>query len=422
MATRATQPAQSSAPNYTVPFIIVTCLFCIFGFLTNLNSNLSPKLEDIFHLDHFWSNLVTSSWFFAYLVFSVPAAKVIETVGYKRTMVISLFVMVAGALLFVPAANSINFSVFLTASFVLATGVCGLQTSANPYVSILGPESSAPARLTLAQAFNSLGTALAPIVVGYFILTDPNKVKDQAAIAHTVQGPYIAIAVALLLLAFAIMLINLPTITLTREFRPVADPGVVKAGGSLTQRNVWSHRHTVLAMVGIFLYVGLEISLAANAIRFFNAQGITNKDTAALLASFYPLSMMIGRFAGTFVMKVVRAEKLLTVLGIFGIALLVAAMFSTGLTAVWCLILCGLANSIMYPTIFALGISDLGPLTSTGSGVITLGNVGGAVLPPLFGLFADMWGYREAFVIPMVGYLFVVFYGVSGYKPESKMA
>jgi MFS transporter, FHS family, L-fucose permease len=422
MATRATQPAQSSAPNYTVPFIIVTCLFCIFGFLTNLNSNLSPKLEDIFHLDHFWSNLVTSSWFFAYLVFSVPAAKVIETVGYKRTMVISLFVMVAGALLFVPAANSINFSVFLTASFVLATGVCGLQTSANPYVSILGPESSAPARLTLAQAFNSLGTALAPIVVGYFILTDPNKVKDQAAIAHTVQGPYIAIAVALLLLAFAIMLINLPTITLTREFRPVADPGVVKAGGSLTQRNVWSHRHTVLAMVGIFLYVGLEISLAANAIRFFNAQGITNKDTAALLASFYPLSMMIGRFAGTFVMKVVRAEKLLTVLGIFGIALLVAAMFSTGLTAVWCLILCGLANSIMYPTIFALGISDLGPLTSKGSGVITLGNVGGAVLPPLFGLFADMWGYREAFVIPMVGYLFVVFYGVSGYKPESKMA
>jgi MFS transporter, FHS family, L-fucose permease len=422
MATQPTSKQAAAAPNYTVPFIIVTCLFCIFGFLTNLNSNLSPKLEDIFHLDHFWSNLVTSSWFFAYLVFSVPAAKVIEAVGYKRTMVISLFIMVLGALLFVPAASSINFAVFLTASFVLATGVCGLQTSANPYVSILGPESSAPARLTLAQAFNSLGTALAPIVVGYFILTDPAKIKDQAAVAHTVQGPYIAIAVALLLLAFAIMLINLPTISLTRSYRPVADPGIVKAGGSLAQRNVWSHRHTVLAMVGIFLYVGLEISLAANAIRFFNAQGITNKDTAALLASFYPLSMMIGRFAGTFVMKVVRAEKLLTVLGIFGIALLVMGMFSTGLAAVWCLILCGLANSIMYPTIFALGISDLGPLTSKGSGVITLGNVGGAVLPPLFGLFADMWGYREAFVIPMVGYLFVVFYGISGYKPESQMA
>jgi MFS transporter, FHS family, L-fucose permease len=411
MATRSAQPAQSSAPNYLVPFITVTCLFCIFGFLTNLNSNLSPKLEDIFHLDHFWSNLVTSSWFLAYLIFSVPAAKVIETVGYKRTMVISLFVMVIGALLFVPAANLISFPVFLAASFVLATGVCGLQTSANPYVSILGPESSAPARLTLAQAFNSLGTALAPLVVGVFILTDPSKVQDQAAIAHTVRGPYIAIAIALLLLAFAIMLMHLPAVTMTREFRPAQE-------GGREQRGIWSHRHTVLAMVGIFLYVGLEISLAANAIRFFNTQGIENKDTAALLASFYPLAMMIGRFAGTFVMKVVKAEKLLTILGVFGVILLLVGMVSSGMTAVWGLILCGLANSIMYPTIFALGIAELGPLTSKGSGVITLGNVGGAVLPPLFGLFADKWGYHQAFVIPMIGYLFVVFYGMSGYKPE----
>lgn len=422
MATQQTSKPSQGAPNYTVPFIIVTCLFCIFGFLTNLNSNLSPKLEDIFNLDHFWSNLVTSSWFFAYLVFSVPAAKVIEAVGYKRTMVISLFVMVAGALLFVPAAGMVSFPVFLTASFVLATGVCGLQTSANPYVSILGPEHSAPARLTLAQAFNSLGTAMAPLVVGYFILTDPTKVTNKAAIAHTVRGPYIAIAGALFLLAFAIMMVHLPAINLTREFRPVADPGVVKEAGSLAERNIWTHRHTVLAMVGIFLYVGLEIALAANAIRFFNTQGVTNKDTAALLASFYPLSMMIGRFAGTFVMKVVKAEKLLAGLGIFGIVLLVAGMSSTGMAAVWCLILCGVANSIMYPTIFALGIAELGPLTSKGSGVITLGNVGGAVLPPLFGLFADKWGYHQAFLIPMVGYVFVVFYGLSGYKPERQRA
>ena len=162
MATRSNPATAPNTPNYTVPFIIVTGLFLIFGFLTNLNSNLSPKLEDIFNLNHAWSNLVTTSWFFAYLVFSVPAAKVIEAVGYKRTMVISLFVMVVGALLFVPAASMISFPFFLTASFVLATGVCGLQTSANPYVSILGPEHSAPARLTLAQAFNSLGTAMAP--------------------------------------------------------------------------------------------------------------------------------------------------------------------------------------------------------------------------------------------------------------------
>ena len=414
MATRSNTATAPSAPNYTVPFIIVTGLFLIFGFLTNLNSNLSPKLEDIFNLDHAWSNLVATSWFFAYLVFSVPSAKVIEAVGYKRTMVISLFVMVVGALLFVPAAGMVSFPLFLTASFVLATGVCGLQTSANPYVSILGPERSAPARLTLAQAFNSLGTAVAPIVVGALILTDPTKVKDKAAIAHTVQGPYIAIAVALLLLGFAIMFMRLPAITMTRDASE-AEKDIAQAG-----RSIWSFRHTVLAMVGIFLYVGLEISLAANAIKFFNTQGIDNKDTAAILASFYPLAMMIGRFAGTFVMKVIKAERLLVFLGLLGVVLLVVGMASTGQAAIWCLILCGVANSIMYPTIFALGIAELGPLTSKGSGVITIGNVGGAVMPPLFGLVADKMNYQHAFILPIIGYLFVVFYGLSGYKPGRK--
>jgi MFS transporter, FHS family, L-fucose permease len=439
MATQSTR-TQPAAPNYTVPFIIVTGLFCIFGFLTNLNSNLSPKLEDIFHLDHAWSNLVTSSWFFAYLIFSVPAAKVIEAVGYKRTMVISLFVMVVGALLFVPAAGMISFPFFLTASFVLATGVCGLQTSANPYVSILGPESSAPARLTLAQAFNSLGTALAPIVVGVFILTDPTKVKDQAAVAHTVQGPYIAIAIALLVLAFAVMMLHLPAVNLTREFRP--------GGGaaSLSEKSVWTHRHTVLAMIGIFLYVGLEIALAANAIKFFETQagaindymrmaqplanalrgiypqGIGEKEVVAVLAFCYPLAMMIGRFAGTVLMKSIKAYKLLAVLGVLGVVLLIVGMFATGHLAVWCLICCGFANSIMYPTIFALGIAELGPLTSKGSGVITIGNVGGAVIPPLFGLIADKSGYQHAFLLVIACYLFMIYYGVSGYKPERSAA
>jgi len=417
MATRSNTMTAPSAPNYTIPFIAVTILFCIFGFLTNLNSNLSPKLEDIFNLSHAWSNTVATAWFFAYLVFSVPSAKVIEAVGYKRTIVISLMVMVVGALLFVPAAHSVSFPLFLTASFVLATGVCGLQTSANPYVSILGPEHSAPARLTLAQAFNSLGTALAPIVVGVFILTDPSKTATREAVAHTVQGPYVAIACGLFLLGVAFMFMHLPAINAPTVPTSADEPR------STTGRSIWSYRHTVLAMIGIFLYVGLEISLAANAIKFFNAQGVDNKDTAALLASFYPLSMMIGRFAGTFVMKVVKAEKLLVILGILGVVLLVVCMASTGQTAIWGLIVCGLANSIMYPTIFALGIAELGPMTSKGSGVITIGNVGGAVMPPLFGLVAD-WGhsYQFAFLLPMVGYLFVIFYGVSGYKPASKMA
>lgn len=414
MVTRPTTASAPGKPNYTLPFIIVTGLFCIFGFLTNLNSNLSPKLEDIFNLTHAWSNLVATAWFFAYLIFSVPAAKVIDMVGYKRTMVISLFVMVVGALLFVPAASMVSFPVFLTASFVLATGVCGLQTSANPYVSILGPEQSAPARLTLAQAFNSLGTAVAPLVVGALILTDPGKVKDKAAIAHTVQGPYIAIACGLLALGFIIMALHLPAVAAASE------TGETKTE-RLAERSIWTYRHTVLAMVGIFVYVGLEIALAANAIRFFNTQEILDRDRAALLASFYPLSMMIGRFAGTAVMKVVKAQHLLTLLGLLGVVLLIAGMLTTGNTAVACLILCGLANSIMYPTIFALGIAELGPLTSKGSGVITIGNFGGAVLPPLFGLIADKAGYQHAFLLPIACYLFVVFYGISGYKPDRRV-
>jgi FHS family L-fucose permease-like MFS transporter len=440
METRSNAATAPSTPNYTVPFIVVTGLFLIFGFLTNLNSNLSPKLEDIFNLSHAWSNTVTTAWFFAYLVFSVPAAKLIEAVGYKRTMVISLFIMVLGALLFVPAASFAKFPLFLAASFVLASGVCALQTSANPYVSILGPEHSAPARLTLAQAFNSLGTAVAPIVVGVFILTDPGKTATKEAVAHTVQGPYIAIACALLVLGFVIMGMHLPAIDAPSR------SGSAEGADSAPGRSIWTYRHTVLAMVGIFFYVGLEIALAANAIKFFETQGsaiddylrfvkpfegavtrfyphgIGTREVVALLASLYPLAMMIGRFAGTVVMKVIKAEKLLTFLGILGVALLVVGMSSTGHLAIWCLILCGLANSIMYPTIFALGIAELGPLTSEGSGVITLGNFGGAVLPPLFGLIADKLNYQHAFLLPIVGYLFIVFFGLSGYRPRHKAA
>ena len=412
MATRSTPPAASSSPNYIVPFIIVTALFGIFGFLTNLNSNLMPHLKSLFDLTYGPAMLVSTAWFFAYLVFSVPSAKLIEAVGYKRTMVISLFIMVAGALLFIPAANLISFPLFLAAIFVLATGVCALQTSANPYVSILGPEHSAPARLTLAQAFNSLGAAIAPLVVGRFILTDPSKISSKASIAHTVQGPYIAIAAALLVLGFAVMFMHLPHITATRAFRPATD------GKPVLERNIWTYSHTVLGMVGIFFYVGVEISLASIAISYFRTQGVSNTQTAAFLASFYFVGIMVGRFVGSFIMTWIKAEKLLVILGLFGVVLLLISMFSTGPLAIWTLVLCGVANSIMYPNIFALGIAELGPLTSKGSGVITIGNVGGAVVPLLFGWLADKVGIQYAFILPIICYLYVAYYGLSGFKPS----
>ena len=411
MATKS-KPAASSAPNYLVPFIIVTALFGIFGFLTSLNNQLVGKLKEIFNLPYGPSMLATSAWFFAYLVFSVPYGRLIEKVGYKRTMVISLFIMVVGALLFVPAANQVSFSLTLTAIFVLATGVCGLQTSANPYVAILGPEHSASARLNLAQAFNSGASAVAGWFAARFILADTSKVSDAAGQAHMLQMPYIYIAAGLLVLGFTVMFLHLPAITRSETYRPT-DEGAPTPG-----RSIWSYRHTVLGMVGIFFYVGVEIALAAIAIQYCKQQGISSVETAGILVTIYYLLIMAGRFVGSALMSVIKAEKMLVVLGILGVVLMLISMVTHGQIAIWSLVLCGLANSIMYPTIFTLGIAELGPLTSKGSGVITIGNVGGAVIPPLFGLLADKThSIQFAFVLPIICYVFIAYYGLLGYKP-----
>jgi FHS family L-fucose permease-like MFS transporter len=428
MATQS-KPAASSAPNYTIPFIIVTGLFGIFGFLTSLNNQLVNKLKEIFNLPHGPAMLATAAWFFAYLVFSVPMGKLIEKVGYKRTMVISLFIMVAGALLFVPAANQVSFRLTLFAIFVLATGVCGLQTSANPYVAILGPESGAAARLNLAQAFNSGASAIAPWVAATFILADTSKASTAASEAHMLQGPYVLIAIALLLLGFIVMFLHLPAVSSARPSKDSPLPG----------RSIWSFPHTVLGMVGIFFYVGVEIALASIGIQYFQAQGIGSVETAGLLVLLYYIGIMIGRFLGSFLMKWIKEQKMLVFLGLLGMALLLVSMFTEGQVAVWSLVLCGLANSIMYPTIFTLGIAELGPMTSKGSGVITIGNVGGAVIPFLFGALADAigkhyaavhhlvyvpggladkMGIQYAFIIPIIGYIFITYYGFSGYKPR----
>jgi FHS family L-fucose permease-like MFS transporter len=412
MSTRSTPQALASAPNYTGPFMTVAFLFGIFGFLTSLNSTLVAKLEEIFRLTHGPAMLATAAWFFAYLVFSVPSAKLIEMVGYKRCMVIALFIMTCGALLFVPAANMVSFPMTLTAIFVLAAGVCALQTSANPYVSILGPEHSAPARLTLAQAFNSAGSAAAPWVAAHFILAGAAKSTTQASEAHMLQLPYVAIAGMLLLLGFAVMFMHLPAIMSTRAFRPASE------GGPVLDRNIWTYPHTVLGMVGVFFYVGVEISLAAITIQYCQAQGMSNVKTAGLMLVLYNIFMMLGRFLGSFVMKWIKAEKLLVALGFLGVALLLLSMATSGTVAIAALALCGVANSVMYPNIFALGIAELGPMTSKGSGVLNLGNVGGAVIPPLFGLMADKFGIQAAFVLPIICYLYVAYYGLSGYKPS----
>lgn len=411
MATRSTPSTTSDTPSYVGPFITVAGLFFIFGFITNLNMALVPHLRSIFDLPYAWAMLAESAFFLAYFVFSSPTSKLIEVIGYKRTMVVSLFIQVVGCLMFVPAAKLVSFPLFLTAVFVVGAGVTALQTSANPYVAILGPEHSAPVRLTLAQALNSLGGSIAPLVAGAYILTDPAKMSSKAAIADTVRGPYIAIAAGLLILGVAVAFMHLPHISQTQAFRPA------KEGDPILSRSIFRYRHTVLGAVGIFLYVGVEVGLASIAVNYFKSQGIDSAKTASFLVSLYWFGALIGRLLGSWILTKFKSNMLLGIFGFTAALLILVSMFSTGPVAIWTLVACGFFNSIMFPNIFALGIAGLGPMTSKGSGLIMTAVVGGAIVPALIGYVADKTGIQHSFVIPAVCYIFIAYYGLWGSKP-----
>jgi FHS family L-fucose permease-like MFS transporter len=415
MSTRSTPPAVRATPSYTGPFITVAVLFFIFGFITNLNMALVPHLRSIFDLPYAWAMLAESAFFLAYFVFSSPTSKLIETIGYKRTMVVSLFIQVVGCLLFVPAAKLVSFPLFLTAVFIVGAGVTALQTAANPYVAILGPERTAPVRLTLAQALNSLGGTIAPLVAGAYILTDSANLS-KAAIANTVRGPYIAIAAGLLILGVAVAFMHLPHISQTQEFRPA------KAGDPILGRSIWSYRHTVLGAIGIFLYVGVEVGLASIAVNYFKSQGVDSLKTASFLVALYWGGALIGRLLGSWMLTIVPSGKLLGVFGFSAAFFLLVSMFSSGQIAIWSIVICGFFNSIMFPNIFALGIAGLGPMTSKGSGLIMTAVVGGAIVPYLLGKLADVVGIQHAFVIPLICYLFIAYYGLWGSKPARTVA
>lgn len=416
MSTRSTPPAEQSTPSYLGPFITVAALFFIFGFITNLNMALVPHLRSIFDLPYAWAMLAESAFFLAYFVFASPTSRLIESIGYKKTMVVSLFIQVAGCLMFIPAAKMVSFPLFLTAVFVVGAGVTALQTAANPYVAILGPEHSAPVRLTLAQALNSLGGTIAPLVAGAYILTDSSVVTSKAAIADTVRGPYLAIAGGLLILGITVIFLNLPHIAQTQEFRPG------KEGDPVLGRSIWGYRHTVLGALGIFLYVGVEVGLASIAVNYFKAQGVDSASTASFLVSLYWGGALVGRLLGSWVLTKIKSGKLLGAFGFAAALFVVVSMLTTGQVAIWAIIICGFFNSIMFPNIFALGIAGLGPMTSKGSGLIMTAVVGGAIVPLLIGKLADMTSLQHSLVIPIVCYLFIAYYGLWGSKQKRSAA
>jgi len=429
MATKSTAPVGApSSPNYTGPFITVTALYFIFGFITNLNMQLVPHLRSVFDLPWLQAALANGAFFTAYFVVSSPTSRLIEAIGYKKTIVVSLFVQVAGALLFLPAASLPNFWLFLTAVFVVGSGVAMLQTSANPYVSALGPESSAPVRQNLAQAFNSIGGMIAPVVAGALILkhkvvldaatlatkTAAEQLAYKVSIASTVRMPYLAIAGALVLLGVAVSFAHLPTIKTTQEFRPT------KAGVGILDQSIWSYKHTVLAMIGIFFYVGVEVGLAQFMVGYFGLPELGGLTAAAAAAfTFYYWSgALVGRLLGSWMLTMINAGRLLGIFGLLAVSCVVISISTTGTVAVWSLILCGFFNSIMFPNIFALGITGLGPMTSKGSGLIMTAVVGGAIIPVLLGGLVDHFGFRPAAILPVLCYLYIAYYGFVGHKPS----
>jgi len=424
---QSTAPA-SSTPSYVGPFITVTVLYFIFGFITTLNMQLVPHLKSVFDLLWLKAALANGAFFTAYFVISSPTSRLIDAIGYKKTMVVSLFVQVIGALLFLPAASLPNFWLFLTAVFIVGCGVAMLQTSANPYVSALGAESSAPMRQTLAQAFNSIGATIAPIVAGALILkhkvvldaaalaqkTVEEQLAYKVSIASTVRLPYLAIAATLVVLGLAVSFAHLPTIKATEK----------SSEGQPDSKNesIWSYRHTVLAMIGIFVYVGVEVGLAQFMVGYFGLKelGGLAAGVAAGLTAYYWGGALVGRLLGSAMLTRINAGLLLGLFGLLAAASVIFSISTSGKVAIWSLLVCGFFNSIMFPSIFALGITGLGPMTSKGSGLIMTAVVGGAVIPVLLGGLTDTFGFRFAAILPVLCYLYIAFYGFVGHKPTKR--
>jgi MFS transporter, FHS family, L-fucose permease len=410
--------------NYSRPLAIVTTLFFMWGFLTCLNDILIPHLKSIFELSYAKAMLIQFAFFSAYFLFSVPWSRVVNTIGYKTTMVVGLLTMAVGAFLFVPAASVVSYPLFLTALLILAAGITGLQVSANPYVDLLGKPETASSRLDLTQAFNSLGTTIAPKIGGLLILSSAplaieelHKLTPQALHVYRVQQaasvklPYTVIGIALLLLAVLIGISNLPKIE-----------SAARRPGEKANDSIWNHPNLVYGAIGIFAYVGAEVSIGSFLVNYFGLPEIASLSakTAAGFVSFYWGGAMIGRFLGAALLQHFKPGYLLALAAVIAGSLVTASMVFSGHIAMWSILAVGLFNSIMFPTIFSLGEAELGSLSGSGSGLLNMAIVGGAILPVIQGVIADYVGIHHAFVLPVICYLYILFYALNGSKPNSE--
>ncbi|MES2127324.1 MAG: sugar MFS transporter [Pseudomonadota bacterium] len=393
------RPHPQQAIGNAAPLAIITTLFFMWGLLTALNDVLIPHLKALYTLNYVQAMLVQFCFFGAYFLVSLPAGMLIKKIGYQNGAVAGLIIAAAGCALFYPASNS-GYALFLLGFFVLASGITILQVAANPFVTVLGEARHASSRLTLTQAFNSLGTTVAPTLGGILILS--GNPLDRAAQAASVQGPYLALAGALLLLALMFAFARLPKID-------HADDGVRSK-----EVSVLAHPQLLMGAIGIFLYVGGEVSIGSFLINFLGEPHIAGltPDAAAHYVSYYWGGAMVGRFIGFAVMRYISPGKALAFNAASSMALIMVAIFGHGQTAMWAILAVGLCNSIMFPTIFSLALYRLGKLTGQASGILCMAIVGGALVPFAQGLLADSIGLQLSFLIPAACYAFILYFGL----------
>ncbi len=418
-----TNTVKADKNPYLGSLTLLTSLFFIWGFITCLNDILIPHLKSVFTLNYTQAMLVQFCFFTAYFVVSVPSGYLVEKIDYKGGIIAGLSIAGIGCLLFYPAAGLHSYPLFLTAFFVLASGITLLQVAANPYITILGDPETASSRLTMTQAFNSLGTAIAPYLGALFILATAVKSADeikllnadqlsayQAAQAAAVQTPYLLLAAVLFFIAAVFTLIKLPKIE------------AVKVRASDDQDDLdsaWNYRHLVLGAIGIFVYVGGEVSIGSFLISFLGEPSIAGlaEQEAGKYVSFYWGGAMVGRFIGALVMQKIQPGKALAFNAITAALLVLTSMLGSGHVAMWTILTVGLFNSIMFPTIFSLALSGLGRHAGQGSGILCAAIVGGAVIPVAQGACADWIGIQQAFFIPVFCYCYIAYYGWRGYRP-----
>lgn len=408
--------------SFLFAFILVTSLFFLWAFLHNTNPILIPHLKKACQLTDTQSSFIDLAVYFGYFLIAIPAGLVMHKYGYKRGIILGLLLYAAGALLFIPAASGRTFGLFLAALFILAAGATFLETVANPYITILGPKETSEQRLNFAQSFNGVGAFVAPIIGGKFILSGVEHTKeelDKMAVdgtlnaylqseADTVKIPYLIIACVVILVTIGFLLTKLPDVKESAS----AD---AHTGFSL---KVLRHPHVMWAVIAQFFYVGAQVGVGSFFIRFSKeVMELGEKPASYLWGSIAMVGFMVGRFAGTFLMRFIKPQKLLLLYALINILLLVIALNTSGKIAVYAVITVPFFMSIMFPTIFALGIKELGEETKMASSLLVMSIVGGALAPLVMGLISDNTGsMQKAYIIPLLCFIAVAWFGWKGYK------